>query len=71
MRNISPKIANQDRTKVRPFFDFLLNFSIILLEFLSLASKLSCEAVFKISSKNVEKCRIEPKKGPIVVIYNY
>ena len=40
-----------------PFVDFNLHLSIFLLEILNIASHLSCEAVLKISSKNIEKCR--------------
>ena len=59
---------NQDKTKIGPFFDFLLRFSIFLVGIFSLASKLSCETMFKISSTNIEKCRRKSKKGPILVL---
>ena len=42
----------QDRAKIGPFFDFLLNFSIFLLGIFSIASQLSCETMFKISSND-------------------
>ena len=54
----------QERTKIGHFFDFLLNVSIFLLEILNIASQLSCEAMLKILSKNIEKCRRKSKKGP-------
>ena len=65
---IEQERTNQDRTKIGPFFDFLLHFSICLLDFFSIVSRLSCEAMFKISSKNIEKCRKKSKKGPILFL---
>ena len=47
---IKQERTNQDRTKIGPFFDFLLNFSIFLIE-----------TMFKVSSKNIEKCRRKSK----------
>ena len=35
---------------------------------LSIASQFSCGALFKISSKNTEKCRRKSKKGQILVL---
>ena len=51
------KKTNQEKTKIGPFFDFLLHFSIFLLEISSIASQLSFETMFKSPSKNIEKCR--------------
>ena len=58
---------NQDRTKICRFFDFVRHFSIFLFEIFSIASQLSCEIMFKISCKNIEKCRRKTKIGPILV----
>ena len=68
MTKIKQERTNQDRTKIGPIFDFLLHFSIFLLANLSTASQLSWETLFKISSKNIEKCRRKTKKGPILVL---
>ena len=65
---IKQERANQDRTKIGSFFDFLLYFSIFLLEIVNIAILLSCEAMLKISSKNIKKCRRKSKKGPILVL---
>ena len=48
---IKQERTNHDRTKIGPFFDFLLHFSTILFEILNIVSQLSCEAVLK----NIEK----------------
>ena len=61
-------LSYQDRTRIGPFFNFLLHFLIFVLILFSIASQHSCEAKFKISSKNIEKCRRNSKKGPILVI---
>ena len=53
---IKQEMTIQDRTKIGPFIDFLQHFSKFLLKIFSLASQLSCETVFKISSINNEKC---------------
>ena len=60
--------ANQGGTKIGPFFDVLQHFSVFLLEIFNIASQLSCEAMFKISNENIEKCRRKSKKGPILVL---
>ena len=65
---IKQERTNQDRTKIGPFFDFLLHYSILLFEISNIASQLSCEAMTKISSKNIEKCRIKSMKGPFLVL---
>ena len=49
---IKQERTNQDRTKISPFLDFLLHFSIFLLDIFNIASQLSCEAMLKIL-KNV------------------
>ena len=58
----------QERTKIGPFLDFLLHFSIFLLGILNIASQLSCKAMLKILSKNVEKCRRKLTRRPILVL---
>ena len=68
---IKQERTNPDRTKIGPFFEFLLHFSIFLLEIFSLASQLSCETMLKTSNKNIEKCKRKSKKGPILVLYYY
>ena len=65
---IKQERTNQDRTKIDPFFDFILHFSIFLFELFNIISQLSCEAKQKISSENIEKCRRNSKKGPILVL---
>ena len=65
---IKQKSNIQDRTKIGPSFDFLLHFSMFLLEILSIALQLSCEAMLKISNKNIEKCWRKSNKGPIFVV---
>ena len=60
--------TSRDRAKIGPFFDFLLHFSIFWVEIFSIASQLSCDNMFKISSTNIEKCRRKTKKGPILVL---
>ena len=65
---IKQERTNQDRSKIDPFFDFLLHFLIFLLQIFSIASQLSCETMFKISSRNIEKCRRKMKQGPILVL---
>ena len=55
--NIKQERINQDRIEIGPFFDFLLHNSIFLYEILNIASQLSCEAMFKISSENVGENR--------------
>ena len=65
---IKQERANQDSTKIDPLFDFLLHFSMFLLEIVSTASQLNCETMFKISRKNIEKFRRKSKKGPILVL---
>ena len=55
-------------TKIGPLFDFLLHFSIFLLEIFSLSLQLSCETMFKTSNKNIEKFKRKTKKGPILVL---
>ena len=65
---ITKERTNQDRTKIGPFFDFLLHNSIFLFEILIIASQLSCKAMPKISSKNIEKCRRKSMKGPFLVL---
>ena len=67
MTNIKQERTNQDRTKIGPLLDFLLHFSIFLLEILNIASQLSCEAMLKMLSKNIEKCKRKTKKGAILV----
>ena len=80
MKKIKKERTNQDRTKIGPFFDFLLHLSILLLGIFSIekcmrnpkkgpilvlshqdktkiASQLSCEAMFKISSENIGENR--------------
>ena len=47
---------------------FFLHFSIFLFKILNIASQLSCEAMLKIPSKKIEKCRRKLKKGPILVL---
>ena len=59
--------TNQDRTKIGPFFNFLLHYLIFLLEIFSMASQLSCETLFKISCKNAENVG-KIKKGPILAL---
>ena len=66
---IKQERTNQDRTKIGPFFDFLLvfsilHFSIILLEILNIVPPLSCKckAMLKFSSRHIEKCRRKSKK---------
>ena len=68
MTKIKQERTNKDRTKNDPFFDFLVHFSILLLEILNLALQLGCEAMLKISSKNIEKFRRKAMKGPILVL---
>ena len=68
LTKIKQERANQDRTKIGPFFDFLLHFSIYFFEILNIASQLSCEAMLKTLSKNIEKCRRKSKKGPILIL---
>ena len=69
---IKQEMTNQDRTKIGHFFDFLLNFSIFVLEIFSIDSQLSCETMFKVSSENIEQCRREtnneerPSLGPFI-----
>ena len=58
----------QERTKISSFFDFLLHFPIVLHEIFSIASQLSCATIFRISSKNIKKCRRKTKKGPMLVL---
>ena len=41
----------QDRTKIGPFIDFLLHFSMFFLEVLKITSHLSCEAMLKIQEE--------------------
>ena len=62
MTKIKQERTNQDMTKIGRFFDFLLHFSICLLEILNIVSQLSGEAKLKISSKNIEKCRRKSRK---------
>ena len=62
MTKIKQERTNQDRTKIGPFFDFLLHFSIFLVEILNIASQLSCEAMLKILSKNIEECKRKRRK---------
>ena len=57
---ISQERTSQDRSKISPFYDFLLHFLIFLLDIFIIALKLSCEAMFKISSKNIEKMVLIP-----------
>ena len=63
-------LSYQDRARIKigPFFDFLLHLSKFLLDIFSIASQQKCEAMLKISSKNIDKCRREPKKEPILVL---
>ena len=63
---IKQERTNQDMTKIGPFFDFLLHFSIFLLEIFSLSLQLSCETMFK--NKNIERFKRKTKKGPILVL---
>ena len=58
----------QDKTKIGPFFDFLLHFSIFLLEILNIVLQLSCKGMLKILSKNIGKFMRKSKKGPILVL---
>ena len=44
---IKQERTNQDRTKISPFLDFLLHFSIFLLDIFNIASQLSCVAMLK------------------------
>ena len=60
--------ANQGGTKIGPFFDVLQHFSEFLLEIFNIASQLSCEAMLKISSKIVQGCRRESRRGPVLVL---
>ena len=55
MANIKQERTNKDRIKIGPFFDFLLHFSIFVLEIFSIDSQLSCKTMFKISSKKYFK----------------
>ena len=48
---------DQDRTKIGPFFDCLLHFSIFLLCIFNIALQLSCKAMIKIWSKDIENRR--------------
>ena len=70
MKNYREKIkqerTNQDRTKIGPY-SFLLQFSIFLLEIMNIASQLSCEAMLKILSEDIEKYRIKSKIGPFLL----
>ena len=50
---IKQESINQETTKISAFFNFLLHFSIFLLEILNIVSQLSCEAMIKYSSKNI------------------
>ena len=45
---IKQERADQYRTNLGPFLDFLQHFSIFLLEILNIAPQLSCETLFKI-----------------------
>ena len=49
-------------------FVFLLHFSIFLLEILNIFSKVSCEAMLKISNKNIDKFGRKSKKIPNLVL---
>ena len=51
---INQERTNQERTKIGRFVDFLLHFSIFLLEIFSIASQLSCEAMINITIKNIK-----------------
>ena len=53
--------------KIGPILFLSLIFSYTFQYFFSLALKLSCGAMIKISSKNIEKCDKKSKKGPILV----
>ena len=55
------EMTDQDRIKI-------LHFSLFLLEVLNIVSQLSCKAMLEISSRNIEKCRRESKKGPTLVL---
>ena len=66
---IKQERTNQVRTKICLFFDFIRRFSIFLLGILNISWQLSCGAILKISSKNIEKCRRKSKKGPILVLF--
>ena len=68
MTKIKQERTDQDRTRIGPFFDFLLQFSIFLLEILNIASQVRCEAMLKISSKDFEKCWRKLKKGSIFIL---
>ena len=60
--------TTHNRTKISPFSHFRLHFLIFLLEIFSIASQLSCEAIFTTSNKNIEKCGRKSKKIPILVL---
>ena len=50
---VKQEMINQDRTKIGPVFDFLLH--LFKIEILIIVSQMSCEAVLKFASKNIEK----------------
>ena len=52
---IKQEMTNQDRTKIGPFFDFLLHFSIFILEIFNIASQLSCEAILENSRRKIDQ----------------
>ena len=45
---IKQERTNQDSTKIGPFFEFILLFSILLLQILNIASQLSCRLRFSL-----------------------
>ena len=65
---IKQKRTNQDWTGIGPFFDFLPHFPIFLFELFNIALQLSCEAMPKIPSKNIKKCRRKSMKGLFLVL---
>ena len=66
MTKIKQGRTNQDRTNNGPFLIFSKIFQYF---YLKIASQLSCEAMLKILSKNIEKYRIQERTniGPILI----
>ena len=63
------RLSKKGPTKISPFFDIFLHFSIFLFEMLSIASQLSCKTMLKNLSENIDKCRRKSKKGPTVALF--
>ena len=70
---INQERANQDRTKIEPFFDFFYIFQYSYLKFWASL----CNSVVKLyvqnfkSSKNIEKCRRKSKKWPNLALWSW